>query len=192
MAVRSLLKTILAVTTLCLSLNASANLIFDFKEKLKHQHSATYNINGFELTVEAFDPSDNNASNKINRSDSGLGVHNNPNSNSIGTGEYLVFTFTELFYGHLNITFGNWGVNRNKPNRTDVAGIALNGGVSTTFGAGNGPFTSDDAAIKSFTVMGISGNGFRVANVELVPEPSALAILGLGLLGLGIRRFKKS
>ena len=192
MAVRSLLKTILAVTTLCLSLNASANLIFDFEENLSDRsHQIIYNLSGIVLTVTAFDDSDRNPNKNINRSVSGLGVNGNPESGQIGNNEYLVFTFDEIFYGHFNITFGNWSVNRNNPKRTDVAGIALNGGVSTSFSAGNGPFTSDYAAIKTFTVMG-AGGSFKVANVELVPEPSALAILGLGLLGLGARRFKKS
>jgi hypothetical protein len=184
MAVRSLLKTILAVTTLCLSLNASANLIFDFEEKLGNQHSATYLLNGIDLTVTAFDPSDQDTNN-INRSNGGLGVGGNPNRSNIGNGEYLVFTFAEIFYGHLNITFANWGSN-------DVAGITLNAGATTMFDRNNGIFTSDYAAISSFRVEGTSGSAFKVANVELVPEPSALAILGLGLLGLGARRFKKS
>jgi hypothetical protein len=186
MAVRSLLKTILAVTTLCLSLNASANLIFDFEEKLGNQHSATYLLNGIDLTVTAFAPNDNNMNiNRKNGKVLGLGVGGNPNSNNIGNGEYLVFTFAEIFYGHLNITFANWGSN-------DVAGITLNAGATTMFDRNNGIFTSDYAAISSFRVEGTSGSAFKVANVELVPEPSALAILGLGLLGLGARRFKKS
>jgi hypothetical protein len=36
----------------------------------------------------------------------------------------------------------------------------------------------------------VLGNDFILDSVGLVPEPSALAVLGLGLIGLGLRRKK--
>jgi hypothetical protein len=186
MAVRSLLKTILAVTTICLSLSASANLIFDFENNLgDNKHKRIYNLNGIVLTVTAFDDDEKNPKQKVDRSALGLGVNGNPKSGQIGNNEYLVFTFDEIFYGHLNITFGNW-------NRGDVAKITSNDDATSRFRRNNGIFTSDYAAVSSFRVEGTSKNAFRVANIELVPEPSALVILGLGLLGLGARRLKKA
>jgi hypothetical protein len=69
MAVRSLLKTILAVTTICLSLSASANLIFDFENNLgDNKHKRIYNLNGIVLTVTAFDDDEKNPKQKVDRS----------------------------------------------------------------------------------------------------------------------------
>jgi hypothetical protein len=45
-------------------------------------------------------------------------------------------------------------------------------------------------AQANITSAGVLGNDFILDSVGLVPEPSALAVLGLGLIGLGLRRRK--
>lgn len=43
-----------------------------------------------------------------------------------------------------------------------------------------------------FPGQGFDGYGTDVLNQQVVPEPSVLALLGLGALGLGYRRFRRS
>lgn len=43
-----------------------------------------------------------------------------------------------------------------------------------------------------FPGQGFDGFGTDVLNQQVVPEPSVLALLGLGALGLGYRRFRRS
>ena len=71
MAVRSILKTILAVTTLCLSLNASANLIFDFGAGSDTEHSLVYPLGDYMLTVSAFNEDGSDAHVRRCRADFG-------------------------------------------------------------------------------------------------------------------------
>lgn len=192
MAVRSLLKTILAVTTLCLSLNASANLIFDFGAGSDTEHSVDYALGDYLLTVSAFN--EDGTDGLVHRNSSGLGVLGNPNGNRLGANsngsESLLFTLTNNgipanFWGSINIVFSQWG----NDDRARVVGSGVqnatytgNAGVYTT------AFSGDTFKIRGRTL----GDGIRVAQVTFVPEPGTLAILSIGLLGLGIRRFKKS
>jgi hypothetical protein len=192
MAVRSLLKTILAVTTLCLSLNASANLIFNFGAGSDTEHSVGYELGDYLLTVSAFNP--NGTDGLVHRNSSGLGVGTNPNRGRLGANrngyESLLFTLTNgglpaNFWGSINIVFSAWQ-NADRA-RVDGSGVQNatykgNAGVYTTAFSGN-----------TFEVKGRrAGDGIRVAQVTFVPEPGTLAILSIGLLGLGARRFKKS
>jgi hypothetical protein len=68
----------------------------------------------------------------------------------------------------------------------DFGGMAI-ATAGTTAGFDFSQVISAQANITSANVL---GNDFILDSVGLVPEPSALAVLGLGLIGLGLRRRK--
>jgi hypothetical protein len=183
MLLRSLLKNMVTVATLCLSLNVSAGLIFDFDEGENNVFGKDYKLaNGTVLfKVTAFN---SNIKHKIAIHSSGLGVEKDDDKNHILNNDYLVFRFPEIFYGKINITFSKW-------NNKDQAKITLNNSDFVRFKSNDGVFTSNYSKISSFKVEGTNNSVFRIAKVELVPEPTALALLGLGLIGTCLLRRKK-
>jgi hypothetical protein len=68
----------------------------------------------------------------------------------------------------------------------NFGGMAI-AAAGTTAGFDFSQVISAQANISS---AGVLGNDFILDSVGLVPEPSALAVLGLGLIGLGLRRKK--
>ena len=112
-------------------------------------------------------------------------------------------TLTQLGGGAFDlnsIDFGNVYNNRPYAQEFEVNGFyEAGGGISTTLTsdefAGLETFTFNWEGLSSVTWTEISGTWLQLDNIVLnasVPEPSTLALFGLGLLGLSLSRKKKA
>ena len=78
----------------------------------------------------------------------------------------------------------NW-TNGSGVEETTIFGIAnANTIVGITFDKGH----LEDAGTSTFTSLQTAGAGTVFRSIEIVPEPASFAILGLGILGLAVRR----
>jgi len=104
---------------------------------------------------------------------------------SVGQPNYTVTYEFEDAFDVISAGANYWGYGGYSVNGTQFNGNEFNGVLQFT-----GAFTS-----ISFEIMdreGWHGFNFGTANVESVPEPSALLLMTAGLIGLGITRRKAS
>jgi hypothetical protein len=196
MKMQKLFKTLVATSTLVLSLNASAALIFNFEDHApaNDNHTMDYMLGGYVLTVEAFN---GGVDANIHTGTGGLGVTDGPGGNLIHSPEMLTFSLDRAFDGVVTILFSAW-------NQLDVAEIDGSTGGPTTFVGTDGSMFDFGLAGSSFSVTAFDNNprnendSFRVREIRFtealkaIPEPSTLALFSLALLAFGSRLRRKA
>ncbi len=197
-----MLKLVCLVTVVMLSTSANAGLIeFDFENPNKlSTNELQYNINGIMLTITAFDSNGDAA--KVHRNADGLGVTSGDNKRVDG-GDYLVFQFNGpalTTFNDITIMFPTvlrWADNALQTNDEvsyevlDISGSYVNT-LSSNIESMN--LGKSIGAGQEVMIGSNIGNGVRIAGINVsvqVPEPTTIAVFGLGLIGLGLRRRQK-
>lgn len=119
-------------------------------------------------------------------------------------------TISSTYYFALQIDSGSWYAVSTNYSSTNSVSFNLNTATfhSITFGGSGNPMSIDTGSTSTFaTLLGsgqtVTGVGFygslapgatgvtrtvRIDNLSIVPEPGSMALAGLSLLGLGLRR----
>lgn len=199
--------------TLLMGSYANAAIItFDFSgtSANKIANSLVFNANGYLLTVTARAKfTDENGRHdldaKVESFSQGLGVYSGKGDskrldNTANLQEELFFQLSSDLYPDVDFTwaeisFGKkWSSQLESGEKAQVRfgspedAVFINGSVASEQMMLSGSST----LISVKPGSGAEDNGFRVQQIALdVPEPTSLAVLSLGLLGLGARRFAR-
>lgn len=195
MKVQNTFKSFLAAVAIFASFNASASLIFNFDQDLSDdQHSVNYTVGGYTLNVAAFEST---SVANVHRQWNGLGVDGSGPQTNISAPESIVFKLDKVFNGTVEILFTNW----NRFDMAEVSGSAVS--TEVIAGVAANPFTSlfsgTEFTVTALEVANTINDKFRIQSItftpdlsQAIPEPSTIAVLSLGLIGLGLRRRKSS
>ena len=175
---------------------AEATVIFDFGKggDGRHSHTVMDTTNTYSVTVEAFKADDSNAN--INRNRNGWGVHGKPGNHRMDNGEYLEFDLAPKSFGLLAGVFLD---HKGGVETFDlfVDGVLAFNDVAIPNDTGTtkqfidlSSLTADPSSLngKVFKFVGGAGSGTRISQLQFVPEPTILTLLGLGIAGIGYRR----
>jgi len=210
-------KTLLAAGALVLSTSSYAAIIdFSFSGGDNTlTNSATFTFGGISATATAWsiDTSGNARSGSLFLGSTGLGVNNAVTDNTVavdngpsitGWDDYVRFIFSEAVtvtrvsvypYGDIDISYNTntdlsgW-TTQSAAAGSGVTSIVLSStALSTLFrlGAAQNGSTND-----AFTIAGLRLTTGALSTARSVPEPGTLALLGAGLIGLGLMRRSKN